>query len=171
LISSTRFEGNKKVTETNELVKHLHKRSRRRKNQMKQNKTQVLRFKVRKKEEEELRRVSVSEKFDGNNENVFPLWPVKFPPFSFLSQFFFFFLLLILILPPPPPPLDYTHTVCILCTVCVCVVGNCSNSPNSSYLERRAGPGRRSRRPAHRMTMRLPARSNRKRNRKKKNRI
>lgn len=96
---------------------------------------------------------------------------LNFLPFlSFLSSFFL--LLLILILPPPPPPpLDYTHTVCILCTVCVCVVGNCSNSPNSSYLERRAGPGRRSRRPAHRMTMRLPARSNRKRNRKKKNRI
>jgi hypothetical protein len=90
---------------------------------MKQNKTQVLRFKVRKKEEEEeeeLRRVSVSEKFDGNNENVFPLWPVKFPPFSFLSQFFFFFLLLILIL-PPPPPLDYTHTQYVYYVLCVCV--------------------------------------------------
>jgi hypothetical protein len=134
---------------------------------------QVLRFKVRKKEEEEeLRRVSVSEKFDGNNENVFPLWPVKFPPFSFLSQFFFFlFTTYTNTTTTTTTTRLHTHSMNTMYCVCVCVVGNCSNSPNSSYLERRAGPGRRSRRPAHRMTMRLPARSNRKRNRKKKNRI
>lgn len=89
---------------------------------MKQNKTQVLRFKVRKKEEEEeeLRRVSVSEKFDGNNENVFPLWPVKFPPFSFLSQFFFSFTTYTNTTTTTTTTRLHTHSMYTMYCVCVC---------------------------------------------------